>query len=228
MKKTVIKRRKRVPAVGTTGRNSPGGPSHSEQNSPASINAPIPQTATASGAPYPTPTESEKSHPSPYGAPPSQHENRSPSIFDPVGMRRQQQQKAAVPINLGNGSSSNTERKKPWWFDDNRTSQSLERDREPKETHDREGVSRNPLFVTAVFSYPTHCHLATCTAFTADRSIPCISFQHHDTLSFQDLYVTCHLDQCRSVQHGSFLPPSHAPISLIIYANTITRSSRIS
>ena len=141
MKKTVIKRRKRVPAVGTTSRNSPVGPSHSERDSPAPINAPMPQTATASGAPYPTPTESEKSHPSPYGAPPPLHEpSRSPSIFDPIGMRRQQQQKAAVPLNLGN-TNNGAERKKPWWFDDNRNSpQGSEKDRQPKEK-DREGVS---------------------------------------------------------------------------------------
>lgn len=112
MKKTVIKRRKRVPAVGS--RNSPGGPSHSEQTSPARVNVPIPQTATATGAPYPTPTESEKSHPSPYSAPPSLHETRSPSMFDPIGMRRQQQK--AVPLNLANNTGG--ERKQPWWFDD--------------------------------------------------------------------------------------------------------------
>jgi hypothetical protein len=114
MKKTVIKRRKRVPAVGSSTRNSPGGPSHSEQTSPARLNVPIPQTATATGAPYPTPTESEKSHPSPYGAPPSLHETRSPSMFDPIGMRRQQQK--AVPLNLSKDTGG--ERKKPWWFDD--------------------------------------------------------------------------------------------------------------
>lgn len=144
MKKTVIKRRKRVPAVGTTGRNSPGGPSQSERDSPAPINAPMPQTATASGAPYPTPTESEKSHASPYGSAPPLHEpNRSPSIFDPIGMRRQQQQKAAVPLNLGNTGNNNngTERKKPWWFDDSRnTPQPSEKDRVPKDK-EREGVS---------------------------------------------------------------------------------------
>lgn len=146
MKKTVIKRRKRVPAVGTTGRNSPGGPSQSERDSPAPVNVPMPQTATASGAPYPTPTESEKSHASPYGSAPPLHEpNRSPSIFDPIGMRRQQQQKAAVPLNLGNNSNNGNgaERKKPWWFDDNRNSpqsQPSEKDRQPKDK-DREGVS---------------------------------------------------------------------------------------
>lgn len=136
MKKTVIKRRKRVPAVGSTGRNSPGGPSHSERNSPAPGNAPVPQTATASGVPYPTPTESEKSHPSPYGVPPSLHENRSPSIFDPIGVRRQPP-KPAVPITLNNGSAS--ERKKPWWFDDSRPSQGG--DKEQPKDKDREGVS---------------------------------------------------------------------------------------
>jgi GATA-binding protein len=134
MKKTVIKRRKRVPAVGTTSRNSPGVPSQSEQNSPARSSVPVPPTATASGGAYPTPTESEKSHPSPYGAPPSLHETRSPSIFDPIGMRRQQQ---AVPLNLS--GSTGGERKKPWWFDDRTPHQGKEA--EPKDSKDQ-GVSQ--------------------------------------------------------------------------------------
>jgi GATA-binding protein len=151
MKKTVIKRRKRVPAVGSAGRNSPGVPSQSEQNSPARINVPVPQTATASGAPYPTPTESEKSHPSPYGAPPSLHETRSPSMFDPIGMRRQQQQKA-VPLNLGNNTGG--ERKKPWWFDDRSPHQTKEA--EPKDTKDP-GVSRIRSWISFLL-YPRVDH----------------------------------------------------------------------
>jgi GATA-binding protein len=144
MKKTVIKRRKRVPAVGTTSRNSPGVPSQSEQNSPARSSVPVPPTATASGGAYPTPTESEKSHPSPYGAPPSLHETRSPSIFDPIGMRRQQQ---AVPLNLS--GSAGGERKKPWWFDDRTPHQAKEA--EPKDTKDQ-GVSLVP-FIQVVSSF---------------------------------------------------------------------------
>jgi GATA-binding protein len=139
MKKTVIKRRKRVPAVGTTSRNSPGVPSQSEQNSPARSSVPVPPTATASGGAYPTPTESEKSHPSPYGAPPSLHETRSPSIFDPIGIRRQQQ---AVPLNLS--GSAGGERKKPWWFDDRTPHQAKEA--EPKDTKDQ-GVSHLPCTI---------------------------------------------------------------------------------
>lgn len=175
MKKTVIKRRKRVPAVGSAGRNSPGGPSHSEQNSPAPANAPIPQTATASGAPYPTPTESEKSHPSPYGAPPSMHENRSPSIFDPIGMRRQQQ-KAAVPLTLGHNNG--TERKKPWWFDDNRGSQQGEKERETKDK-DREGLAHQLAAETLLTMAPskspetrnsTVTPVSTATARTEDAA----------------------------------------------------------
>ena len=139
MKKTVIKRRKRVPAVGSAGRNSPGVPSQSEQNSPARINVPVPPTATASGTSYPTPTESEKSHPSPYGASPSLHDTRPPSMYHPVGLRRPPQAKA-VPLTLGNNAGG--ERKKPWWFDDRSPNQNKEA--EPKETKDQ-GVSLIPL-----------------------------------------------------------------------------------
>jgi GATA-binding protein len=156
MKKTVIKRRKRVPAVGTTSRNSPGVPSQSEQNSPARSSVPVPPTATASGGAYPTPTESEKSHPSPYGAPPSLHETRSPSIFDPIGMRRQQQ---AVPLNLS--GSAGGERKKPWWFDDRTPHQAKEA--EPKDSKDQ-GVSHLPCTILSevitsfvVVSGDRHC-----------------------------------------------------------------------
>ena len=185
MKKTVIKRRKRVPAVGTTSRNSPGVASQSEQNSPARTSVPVPQTATASGGPYPTPTESEKSHPSPYGAPPSLHETRSPSIFDPIGMRRQQQ---AVPLNLG--GSNGVERKKPWWFDDRTPHQGKEA--ESKDTKDP-GVSE------VLHHYPTHLLFHQADHFLCDclPAFPCStnhldyslsSLLHDASLAFHFLY----------------------------------------
>jgi hypothetical protein len=70
-------------------------------------------------------------------------------MFDPIGMRRQQQQKA-VPLNLANNNGG--ERKKPWWFDD-RSPHPANKEPEVKDT-DREGVSPVSISSLAPFNPP--------------------------------------------------------------------------
>jgi hypothetical protein len=73
-------------------------------------------------------------------------------MFDPIGMRRQQQAKA-VPLNLTGGSGDG--RKKAWWFDDRPNG----KDADPKDNKDQ-GVSRLsslhfPSSFTVVHSLPS-------------------------------------------------------------------------
>lgn len=86
-------------------------------------------------------------------------------------MRRQQQQKAAVPLNLGSSNPGSTERKKPWWFDDNRNSAAVgEKDRNPKEK-EREGVS-------LVCYNPTVSPHSLCASDDDPRSFLCVTPFH--------------------------------------------------
>lgn len=152
------------------------GLAHSEHNSPAQPNVPIPQTATASGsAPYPSPsaTDNDKAPPQPQSrASPagnsaqtsltsSQHERSTPnhspstSLLDRFAMARNQtlpQDSAGsvsgkpAPLSLHASGAAITERKKPWWFDD-RSGREAEREREMRERQSRELSLRESLRV---------------------------------------------------------------------------------
>lgn len=143
MKKTVIKRRKRVPAVGaqpastTPNKSNPATAENSPANPPIAI-PPVPTTATANPPPHTLPDRGPFTNARlPNGLNP-----------DPLGIRPAPvTAKPAVPLSLG----PNIDRRKPWWINDDRHDAALKsreelekeaRDRRAQqEGREREGVS---------------------------------------------------------------------------------------
>lgn len=194
MKKTVIKRRKRVPAVGAqqsnaTNTSTPRAGStnpNTAENSPANPPASIPHAPSSLGAGPP-------SHTQPYDRPPfAMHGARplpghSAPNPDPLGLRRGPSSSAgkSVPLLLSNPVTG--ERKKPWWIDDRHETPSKTRDeleREARErdqqrggehvSRDREGVSPTFLIPQSplspdYFSFPAICSISL-LSFPAGRS----------------------------------------------------------
>ncbi|KAK1921762.1 hypothetical protein DB88DRAFT_513031 [Papiliotrema laurentii] len=145
MKKTVIKRRKRVPAVGAqqsnaTNTSTPRAGStnpNTAENSPANPPASIPHAPSSLGAGPP-------SHTQPYDRPPfAMHGARplpghSAPNPDPLGLRRGPSSSAgkSVPLLLSNPVTG--ERKKPWWIDDRHETPSKTRDELEREARERD------------------------------------------------------------------------------------------
>lgn len=146
MKKTVIKRRKRVPASGQQSGRGQSANDSGEIDSPATTSAPMPHTpatATIDGRPY---NPSDPSHASPpfTAGTPTRSDSRGPSqpvtaTADPLGLRRPLPPNKAIPLIIPNVLGG--ERKKPWWIEERR-----EREKEDKE-HEGMSVSLvGPLF----------------------------------------------------------------------------------
>ena len=138
MKKTVIKRRKRVPAVGAaTGR---GGSAAGEQSSPAHPSVPIPATTPQTATPADDKTTTHTTHA-------AAADHRPAGLSDPLGLRRAPAPSAskAVPLIIG----SATQRRPGWWLEDQRGRAkepvAATADRDGKENKDKEGVSPNSM-----------------------------------------------------------------------------------
>lgn len=163
MKKTVIKRRKRVPAI--TSAAGRANAALAESASPAPQQPPLP-TAPTTSAPLPRdlyqPSQSSGLGLSP--ARPAQH-NGHPSLgstyHDSLGLRG-----TAVPLQLGGGIGG--ERKRPWWIEEGREEaerrvrEAAERDKRDRDK-DQEGVSHvsassasitTPFFLVSYFYLP--------------------------------------------------------------------------
>ncbi|KAK8847570.1 hypothetical protein IAR55_005429 [Kwoniella newhampshirensis] len=147
MKKTVIKRRKRVPAVGTQPASRAGSAANpSDQNSPATASASIPTVGTVTAPPphVVPPPENDKSHISPpfaHRAPIHGLGNghnalgTGPDLY--AGLARRTV-KPPQPSPAG-------ERKKPWWIDGGRDREKEEKEREAREAKEREGLAAEAL-----------------------------------------------------------------------------------
>jgi hypothetical protein len=146
MKKTVIKRRKRVPAI--TSAAGRANAALAESASPAPQQPPLP-TAPTTSAPLPRDIY-QASQSSGLGlspARPAQH-NGHPSLgstyHDSLGLRG-----TAVPLQLGGGIGG--ERKRPWWIEEGREEaerrvrEAAERDKRDRDK-DQEGVSHVSAF----------------------------------------------------------------------------------
>nr|XP_019008301.1 uncharacterized protein I206_06857 [Kwoniella pini CBS 10737]OCF47082.1 hypothetical protein I206_06857 [Kwoniella pini CBS 10737] len=141
MKKSIIKRRKRVPAVGAQPGSRDGSagteiPSSTPTTAMPNVVAPPPHVAP--------PPENEKSHPSPpftHRAPPHS-DHRFNNALDPYGLARRGLVK---PQTATMTSGAPGERKKPWWIDGaSREKEKEEKEREAREAREakeREGVS---------------------------------------------------------------------------------------
>lgn len=111
MKKTVIKRRKRVPAVASAGPPVRQG-SQSNNGSPASASATIPGHGHGS--------LSHGGQPSGYpGDDKSRYQTMGSSPWSSGGPQRDLGRKG-VPLIIPTSGSNNSERKKPWWIEDRR------------------------------------------------------------------------------------------------------------
>nr|XP_031860711.1 uncharacterized protein CI109_003754 [Kwoniella shandongensis]KAA5527783.1 hypothetical protein CI109_003754 [Kwoniella shandongensis] len=142
MKKTVIKRRKRVPAVGTQpGSRAGSAVNPSDQNSPATASATIPPVGTVTAPPphVVPPPENEKTHTSPpfthrapmHGLGSSQLPfGTGPDLY--AGLSRRNGKPPQAP--------PSGERKKPWWIDGGRDREKEEKEREAREAKEREGA----------------------------------------------------------------------------------------
>ncbi|WVR04782.1 hypothetical protein IAU60_001794 [Kwoniella sp. DSM 27419] len=149
MKKTIIKRRKRVPAVGTQPGSRGGSAPNAEQASPSggttampSVVAPPPHVAP--------PLDNDKNGPSPpytHRAPPHSdlrlgtHAGLSHAAEAYALARRGNPPKPAPGMPLSGGLG---ERKKPWWVDGGRD-QKDEKDREARDAKEREGLAAEAL-----------------------------------------------------------------------------------
>ena len=152
MTKTVIKRRKRVPAVGApSGRGDSVNPSQSE-NSPGNASIALPNTPqTAANSVQQTHAQSLEVERPVSGAtsnPPSAEPRGSPAGYaariqpfkagsDVLGV--QGRSSNAMPISIpANNDLNGPDRKRPWWIDN------MDRDNEAKEreAREREGVSQ--------------------------------------------------------------------------------------
>ena len=159
MKKTVIKRRKRVPAVGAQGTTTRAGSSAAtpERQSPANPPIPMPPTpatATASANPSPSPFDR-------HGFPQAGTRQPTTALPDPLGLRRDPSLNRSVPLTLNPSS----ERKKPWWVEDRRETPKSREDIEReaanaqarhsggREHREREGVS--PVFLFQLPNVPS-------------------------------------------------------------------------
>jgi hypothetical protein len=158
MKKTVIKRRKRVPAVGAGGARG-GSASAEATTSPAPSGLPgTPQTATISGPFTVTPAVDHDKSRGPASLAPAtasaistpSHADRaaglhtSSTLSDPLGLRKQPQK--SVPLIIP--SATTGERKNAWWIENrlayNRDLEAREaREREQRDVREREGTARD-------------------------------------------------------------------------------------
>ncbi|WVF69604.1 hypothetical protein IAT40_004382 [Kwoniella sp. CBS 6097] len=152
MKKTVIKRRKRVPAVGTQPGSRGGSAPNAEQGSPANTPSTAMPNVVAPPPHVAPPPENEKAHPSPpfqHRAPPlSDHRIGShSSLADAYSLARRIPKPppaTAVSLGAGAGAGAAGARKKPWWVEGGREREKDEKEREAREARDakeREGVS---------------------------------------------------------------------------------------
>ena len=154
MKKTVIKRRKRVPAVGaSSGRGESVNPSQSE-NSPGNASVALPTTPqTAAISIQPThdqaleaarPVFAATSNPPPAehrGSPADSATKGQPisTSSDFLGLMRRPPQ-TAMPISIPARIDLNgSERKRPWWIDNR--DREKEKEAKEREAREREGVS---------------------------------------------------------------------------------------
>ncbi len=155
MKKTVIKRRKRVPAVGGSGRSGSANPG--DQDSPSMGPIPMPGTPQAATI-VPAPPSEERPVPKAPSAPPASEikapipaeaapNTQTSTMFDVLGIGRPPQ---SVPLIIPAGlkGQTSTERKRPWWID----SRDRDKEEQDREAREREGVSRY-----LSFQYPTLC-----------------------------------------------------------------------
>ena len=158
MKKTVIKRRKRVPAVGAAGGR---GDSVSEQSPAPSHDGADSEQATATiprETPVPLPSSSERpvektaerTTPLPERYSNTTPDGRTLGPVDPVtGVRRPQPKSVPLVLPVAGPTIG---KKLPWWLDDRRDT----RKKEPvvaKGDEDKEGVSRpGPIFLRNFFS----------------------------------------------------------------------------
>jgi GATA-binding protein len=158
MKKTVIKRRKRVPAVGA-GSARGGSASAEATTSPAPSGMPgTPQTATISGPFTVAPAVDHDKSRGPASLAPAtasamstpSHADRaaglhaSSTLSDPLGLRKQPQK--SVPLIIP--SATTGERKNAWWIENrlayNRDLEAREaREREQRDVREREGTTRD-------------------------------------------------------------------------------------
>ncbi|AAW46055.2 gata factor srep, putative [Cryptococcus deneoformans JEC21] len=155
MKKTVIKRRKRVPAVGSTSTGGRG--TNAELPSPASTPVSVP-TVTAP-PPHVAPPLDDKAHRTspPFGhrasQPHSEHRiNHSlgPEAYGLAGRYG----KPSTPAGMNLPSSASTsslnlpERKKPWW-QEGREGRDREKEEKDREAREREGLAAEALLTMA-------------------------------------------------------------------------------
>jgi GATA-binding protein len=136
MKKTVIKRRKRVPAVHANILRAEPVPTPAEHRaSPAAALAPIPSTRYDNGHSR----ERSANHTSPTFT----MESRN-ALADSSAYLRTQKPNPSPGSGFGAGSGSGSgsnETRKPWWIEERRDREKEHRDREAKTLRDREGVS---------------------------------------------------------------------------------------
>lgn len=151
MKKTVIKRRKRVPAVGAqAGTTTRAGSTAAtpERTSPANPTVAMPPTP-ASAQSQPSPSLFDRS-----GFPTAARQPTT-AMADPLSLRRDPSLNRTVPLNI----TPSGERKKPWWVEDRRETpksrEEIEREAANaqarhtggREHREREGVSRCFFFL---------------------------------------------------------------------------------
>ncbi|WVO24012.1 uncharacterized protein IAS62_005371 [Cryptococcus decagattii] len=153
MKKTVIKRRKRVPAVGSTSTGGRG--TNAEHPSPASVPAPVP-TVTAP-PPHVAPPLDDKAHRAspPFGhrTPQSHAEHRINHPIGPeaYGLAGRYGKPPPASMNLPGSASTSLnlpERKKPWW-QEGREGRDREKEEKDREAREREGLAAEALLTMA-------------------------------------------------------------------------------
>jgi hypothetical protein len=171
MKKTVIKRRKRVPTVGADGARG-GSASAEATSSPAPSGIPgTPKTETISG-PFTVTVTPAVDHDKPRGSaslapatatatatPTPSHAGRAAGLHtstlsDPLGLRKQPQK--SVPLIIP--STTTGERKNAWWIENrlsyNRNLEAREaREREQWEVREREGTMRDSTVSKAILPF---------------------------------------------------------------------------
>lgn len=157
MKKTVIKRRKRVPAVGSTSTGGRG--TNAELPSPASAPASVP-TVTAP-PPHVAPPLDDKAHRAspPFGhrapQPHSEHRINRPLGPEAYGLAgRYGKPSTPAGMNLPGSTSTSSlnipERKKPWW-QEGREGRDREKEEKDREAREREGVSHISFIDSSCF-----------------------------------------------------------------------------
>ncbi|WVQ98236.1 hypothetical protein IAU59_005359 [Kwoniella sp. CBS 9459] len=147
MKKTVIKRRKRVPAVGTQPGSRGGSASNVEQGSPANTPTTAMPNVVAPPPHVAPPLENEKGHPSPpfqHRAPPlSDHRIGSHSNLADAYSLARRTPKPPPTTAVSHGSAG--DRKKPWWVEGGRDREKDEKEREARDAKEREGLAAEAL-----------------------------------------------------------------------------------